>query len=200
MTTDSYEFLKADRAAAVRRAQDLLARNVLVLDTETTGLGSRAEVCQIAVVRADGVIVVDEIVKPGVSIEPGAAAIHGITNEMVEGRGALKDTLKSLGLLTLLTAAESPIGIYNAAFDLRVLDVSLKTGWECRNRPDAWCIMGIYAEFVGSWHYGFESYTSQSLSKAAYQCGLRFEGRAHSALADARMALAVLKVMAECSD
>ena len=50
--------------------------------------------------------------------------------------------------------------------------------------------------YRGEWSDTHGSYTTQSLSDAAVQCGLEWDGDPHQALADARMALVVLRHMA----
>jgi len=55
----------------------------LLLDTETTGLGSDAEICQIAIINSKGETLLDTLVKPVKPIPAEATAIHGITNEDV---------------------------------------------------------------------------------------------------------------------
>ena len=50
--------------------------------------------------------------------------------------------------------------------------------------------------YRGEWGDRHGSYTWQSLSEVALQCGLEWEGDPHQALADARMALGVLRHMA----
>ncbi|MFB6287159.1 MAG: 3'-5' exonuclease, partial [Candidatus Bipolaricaulia bacterium] len=45
-------------------ARQWLDRAPLFLDTETTGIDERAEICEIAVVAADGTSLVDTLVRP----------------------------------------------------------------------------------------------------------------------------------------
>lgn len=50
-----------------RWARDLLNRtDVLILDTETTGLGHTAELVELAIVDTTGKVLFDELVKPAV--------------------------------------------------------------------------------------------------------------------------------------
>lgn len=56
------------------------------VDTETTGLGPDARICEIGVVQMRFGLVVDawsSLVNPGIPIPPEATAVHGITNDMV---------------------------------------------------------------------------------------------------------------------
>ena len=72
-----------DRNRAIARARVLLDRDPVVIDTETTGVGSQAEVCEIAIVGRTGETVVDTLVRPGRPIPSEATRIHGITNAAV---------------------------------------------------------------------------------------------------------------------
>ncbi|MDR9824386.1 3'-5' exonuclease, partial [Vibrio sp. FNV 38] len=57
----------------------------LVFDSETTGLGSDAEIVELSLVGAiTGEVYLDTLVKPLSPIPEDATAIHGITNQNVE--------------------------------------------------------------------------------------------------------------------
>jgi DNA polymerase-3 subunit epsilon len=48
-----------DQEQATEQARLIMQQNPLILDTETTGLGRDAEICEIAVIDARGRILVD---------------------------------------------------------------------------------------------------------------------------------------------
>ena len=106
--------------------------------------------------------------------------------------------LSSTGRAIAIYNAEYDLRIYNAEYDLRLLDQSSGDGqgraW--RDRANTHCIMELYAMYRGEWNDRHGSYTWQSLSDAALQCGLEWDGDPHQALSDARMALGVLRHMA----
>ena len=54
--------------------------NLVVLDTETTGLDGHAEVIQIAVVDRSGAVLLDSLVKPTCPVPAEATAVHGISD------------------------------------------------------------------------------------------------------------------------
>jgi inhibitor of KinA sporulation pathway (predicted exonuclease) len=60
--------------------------------------------------------------------------------------------------------------------------------------------MELFARFYGEWNPRYKSYKWQKLATAAAHFDLTFEGEAHSALTDARMALMVLRKMAEYAE
>ena len=61
----------------------------LIVDTETSGLGSVVRACEIAFLRVDeNLNILEEqvhLTDPQIVMDPGAVAIHGITNEQVAG-------------------------------------------------------------------------------------------------------------------
>src|SRR5690606_33823093 len=57
-------------------------KNVVILDTETTGLYD-AEIVEIAVIDLGGNILMNTLVRPKNPIPAEVTAIHGINNEMV---------------------------------------------------------------------------------------------------------------------
>ena len=180
--------------------------NLAVLDTETTGLDGYAEIVQVAVVDRASDVLLDSLVKPTRPVPAEATAVHGISD------GDLLDahTLIQIDQQLKTTLEGRFVAVYNADFDFRVLNQSLHArglrgiyrnagGPRFREGDlvvNSACIMKMYAIWYGAWHDYFQSYTWQSLGNAIQQCGLEFDGKAHSALADARAALAVLRFMA----
>lgn len=184
------------RTEAIRQARALLDQAPIIFDTETTGLGGYAEICEIAIINYRDEVILNTRVRPKHGIPEDASRIHGIRPADVAGAPTLGEVLDDT-LLKLLQ--ENAIGIYNADFDLRMLHQS----GAAISRPDiidaslnATCLMDLYARYAGDWSEYHASYTWQSLAAAARQCRLKWDGVAHSALADARMSLQVLRFMA----
>jgi len=69
--------VKSSREKAVQIARKILEIAPVILDTETSGLDSRAEIVEIAVVDTDGRVLVNTLVKPSRPIPPDVSAIHG---------------------------------------------------------------------------------------------------------------------------
>ncbi|MGV8877073.1 MAG: exonuclease domain-containing protein [Rhodoglobus sp.] len=98
-------------------------------DLETTGVDvetSRIVSACIAIVDADGVVVSrwDWLADPGVEIPAGASAIHGISTERArsQGREAAIVVAEITQALSVTCALKIPLVVYNAPYDLSLLD------------------------------------------------------------------------------
>lgn len=166
----------------------------LVLDTETTGLGTSDRIIQIAIVNQAGETLVDSYINPGVPIPPDATRIHGIKDHDVfnavtwsEHKAMIERLLKSRNVL-----------IYNARYDLRMMNQSggPSFGQSWQNICRSCCVMDRFAEFYGEWNSYRHSYTWQPLSKAASYLN-QIILHPHTALGDALTTLAVAKALYE---
>jgi DNA polymerase III subunit epsilon len=177
-----------------------LARQLLsdchILDTETTGLDNTAEVVEISIIDHAGNVVFDTLVKPKKPIPAAAAAIHGITNEMVAAAPTWPEIHDQV--CQLLTS--KPVAIYNADYDLRILRQTAALHDLAMVDIDSRCVMLAYAEFWGDWNEYRGSYRWQKLTEAAKQQAVVIQGQAHRALADVRMTLGVMQGMAVAPD
>lgn len=100
-----------------------------VFDLETTGVDvdtSRIVSACIAVLDDDGELVArwDWLADPGIEIPEGAAAVHGITTERAQalGRPAVQVVAEIAQTLRVLFELGMPVVIYNAPYDLTLLD------------------------------------------------------------------------------
>lgn len=100
-----------------------------VFDLETTGVdveSARIVSACVAVLAVDGTVIErwDWLADPGVEIPDGAAAVHGITTERAraEGRPAHVVVAEITQSLRVLFALGVPLVVYNAPYDLTLLD------------------------------------------------------------------------------
>ncbi len=100
-----------------------------VFDLETTGVDvdtSRIVSGCIAVLDENGDVVSrwNWLADPGVDIPEGASAVHGITTEraQAEGRPATLVVAEMVQTLRVLFASSIPVTVYNAPYDLSLLD------------------------------------------------------------------------------
>jgi DNA polymerase-3 subunit epsilon len=114
-----------------------------VFDLETTGVDvdtSRIVSACIAVLDEDGRVVSrwDWLADPGIEIPEGASAVHGITTERArdEGRPAALVVAEIAQTLRVLFDSGIPVTIYNAPYDLTLLDRECRRhGLEPLERP-----------------------------------------------------------------
>ncbi|BEN25126.1 MULTISPECIES: 3'-5' exonuclease [Serratia] len=178
-----------------QQAQQWLRDNVLIMDTETTGLGDDAEIVEVTIIDTAGRILLNTLVKPRSVIPASATAIHGITNEMVATAPSWPHVCRSL--YDIISGRK--IVIYNSDFDTRILDQT-NDDWGITihfkiERPTFECAMLAYAEFYGQ-NSERGGYKWQKLTAAAEQQGVIIEGTPHRALSDCLTTLGVIKAMA----
>jgi DNA polymerase-3 subunit epsilon len=137
------------RTGAMAWARDLLARDDwIVLDTETTGLGSDAAPVRVAVVAPTGRVLLDTLVRPERPVEDGAAAVHGLSAADLVEAPALTEVYPHLAR----AVAGREVVAYNAAFDRAVLDRACRAAGHDPLPARGWtCAMRQYAAWVGEW-------------------------------------------------
>ena len=160
--------------------------DVLILDTETTGLDHRAEVIEVAVVDTTGDLRFESLVMPVGPVPSSLSAIHGITRSLLEETGA-PAWPEVHGKLSALLADACEVLAWNAPFDRRMLRQTAN-----RHGLDwgaiAW--RDLCAEDNRARPHG-----SHRLVDVAAREGVYGEGPAHRAQADCRMALAVMRAV-----
>lgn len=124
----------------------LMSKNVIILDTETTGLPQKknAEVIQVAAINVQGDLLFDYLIKPKYKIPLRTTKIHGIDNEDVEDAPVfpeihqeLNDYLKGKTVIA-----------YNAKFDREVLSRTCQLYKLPDFAPNKWlCAMKPYRAY-----------------------------------------------------
>ncbi len=168
------------------------ASGTLYLDTETTGLGRGAEIVDVAVIDGAGRVLIDSLVKPRGRIPADATAIHGITNAMVADAPEWREIAPEFGQLL---ASATNVVIYNADFDIRIMDQCNAQASLPGYRANWHCAMKQYAAFAGQRHQRYGGYRWHKLTDAAAAFG-HHEEIEHRALADSRLCRAVVYGMA----
>lgn len=189
-----------DRLNAALWAKDILQKEPVILDTETTGVGMDDEIVSIAIINHAGETLLNTLIKPTVERIPlEATEIHGITAEMVRDApvwdAIAPDVIRFIGGKQLV--------IYNAAFDLKLMrqssrSAAMKTVFTGLDRSVVThCAMLQYADFWGDWNDYRQDYRWQSLNNALLQQRLEVPTLpAHSALGDCIRTLLLVKHMA----
>lgn len=183
--------MKSERGRIALQAYTWLSQDPLFLDTETTGLGNTAQALEIGLVNARGETVYHTRLKPTVSIEPGAAAVHGISEAELADAPSWPDVAAQLQQ----HIGSRPLVIFNMDFDMRIMKQTSsahndQADW--LNALKVYCAMRLSAGYYGATN----RYGTISLASAAGQAGLSWQGQAHSALADAVMTVGVVSDIA----
>lgn len=200
-----------DRKSAIERAKRFVDQAPLFLDTETTGLTDRDEICEIAIVDLTGAVLINSLVRPVKKREWAVAAeIHGITREVVLDQPTFRDLLPELEKIL----RNRTVLLYNADFDKNMLwstaganGISDFAPWwlpaqgEIDDNPpasvDRWhCAMELYAMFHGAWSEYHHTYNWVRLSTAAKQCGIQLPAGIHRAHADAELTRQIVAYVA----
>jgi DNA polymerase III epsilon subunit-like protein len=176
---------------AIQASRRYAAEQPLFLDTETTGTGPRAEIIEVALIDAEGGVLLNTLVRPTRPIPADAAAIHGISNNLVGDAPAWAEVWPELQRLT----SGRLVGIYNAEFDVRLLRQT-HAAHRLAGAADlrAFCIMLLYAEYRGQ-RGAYGGYRWHKLADAGRYCRLPLP-HAHRALDDTLLARAVFYHMA----
>ena len=174
-------WIKSCRIHAVRKAREIISNpdGWVILDSETTGL-YQCEAVELAVIDGKKNTLLNSRIKPNQPIEKQAIAIHKISNKDVESAPKFEEIYPILKKIV----KKKTVLIYNANFDVGVLDYAC----ELANLPllefKYICMMQLYAEYYGAWHSYHQSFTWQKLP-----------GGNHSALGDCLAVHALLEAM-----
>lgn len=107
-------------------ADDWRTRPMLAVDTETTGPDPQLDrVVTATTVLVNGAVTTVKtwLADPGIPISPGAAAIHGVTNDVAqsEGRPAAEVLAAMATVIDGAITNSTPLVLFNAKFDLTLL-------------------------------------------------------------------------------
>lgn len=182
----------SDRRTAVAWANAVVAvPGMLFLDTETTGIGPRAEIVDLAIVDLDGQVLVNQLVKPDRPIPIDAMLIHGITNDHVANAPRWPEVLEEHRALM----AGRLIVAYNSSFDRGMIEQSCDAISAVRPDIEWHCAMRAYAAFRKDPRLPSQGYRWRPLHEAADACGLAVP--THRALADAEACRGVVLRMTQ---
>jgi DNA polymerase-3 subunit epsilon len=161
--------------------------NLGVFDLETTGVD--VETCRIVTAHVGVINAAGEplethswLADPGVEIPEGASAVHGITTEFAQanGRPAAEVVAEVVDALRELLGRGIPVTIYNAPYDLTLLNrEALRHGIAPLDTPNPIIDPLVIDKFVDRYRKG-----KRTLTAAAEHYGVELTS-AHDAAADA---------------
>lgn len=178
-----YDFIFDAHEAAKEWARSMLKGDPsswVILDTETTGLGSSDQVVQVAIIDGAGNVLMDNVlIKPTIHISFDASRIHGITDETVKDAMPFQEVWPEI----YKHIDGKHLVIYNKDFDMRILKQSSEMTITFPDRVA--CAMAAYSEYVGDWNDYYGNFRWQ-----------RLPGGDHTALGDCHAVLELIKDMA----
>ena len=180
------------RGGALRlRPRDIRAlldcRDVLVLDTETTGVGPMAEVIEVVAIDTTGALRLRTLSLPVGPISQRSRELHGLSAEALPAMGARPWAEVHPELLSTLRDAAAVLA-WRADFDARVLAQTAALHHRALP-PVSWA--DVRPAYVKARPGG-----RHSLADAMRCERLEWEGRHHRAEADCRAVLALMHAIA----
>lgn len=182
-------WLKLKKELASDWARKMLSETTIILDTETTGL--EGEIVEIAIIDMRGNGLYNRLVHPTTPIEPGAMAVHGITDDDVAN---VPGWAEQWPAIRQILAGAKNLVIYNAVFNMKmILNSCVSAGFEYHWDTDDFieadteihCAMLKYAQWYGHYSDYHQSFRWQKLPSAG-----------HRAMDDCLATLELLKMMA----
>lgn len=167
--------------------------NVVTLDTETTGFGADDEIIDIAIVDIQGRTRLNTLVQcQRASIPKEAKAVHHINELMLRDAPTFPQMWDRL--MHFLATRE--ILIYNADYDLRMLQQAAQRYHLPMPELQVHCLMKLYSAYVGQATPSGDGYRNIKLAAACFHFHIP-QLNAHRALPDAQASLSLLKKLAE---
>ncbi len=178
-----------NKRAIAARAETLLKNNCLILDTETTGLGTTDEVIEIAVLNTVGKVLFESFVKPRhAEVGMQAFQVHKIGPKLL----ADAPTFPALWRAFSDTVKGRTIVAYNAEFDRQMLRQTCAV-WADELGPDAFDRLGLKWSCL---MVGYTAYNGRRVSLTEACRRHTLQPGNHSAASDCRAALALLQTLA----
>lgn len=184
------------RQQVIQKAREIMNLQPVVLDTETTGLGSYDEIIEIALVNHQGKVIFESLVHPTIEIPPDSTRINRITNEMVKSAPPWQEAWNQVQPLI----NRKPVVIYNSEFDVRLMQQSHRIAripWTNVFTPV--CLMKLYAAFLGEWNSYKNDFRFVTLEKAGAHSGIQLPN-SHRAADDTLLAYTLLKHLASLNE
>lgn len=162
--------------------------DAVVVDVETTGLGTNDQCIEVTVVGMSCEILFSKLIRPSCPIGESAMSVHRITEEMVVQARTFQEEWpqieRAIGGRKIIT--------WNAAFDARMIQQSAMAYGLILKNIDYYCAMKGYSE-----HYRLQKWAK--LAEACAHQGIEFDQK-HRSEGDALATLQVIRAMARKSE
>ncbi len=143
--TQHHRVWQADRGRAVTWAYRVLASSrMVIMDTETTGLGVADEIVEIALLTSRNQVLFDSLIRPSIPIPAVATAVHQLDDRAV----AHAPTWPKIHDRVVALLQHKVVVTYNAEFDRRLIAQTAARYGLPPLQPARWiCAMKAYAAY-----------------------------------------------------
>lgn len=178
--------MASPKAKAITWCKEAIDAGLVMIDTETTDLDG--VVIQIAAVCCKtGETLYSSLVHTDKEIAQAAQDVHGISSSMLEGA----PTPEEVGRELEAVLKDKVWTAFNRSFDSNAVERTFSGDWVSATAER--CAMRLAAKVFGATN----SYGTISLFSAMERAGVKWEGQAHDAEADAKGAAKLLKKISE---
>lgn len=176
------------------------AKNFVILDTETTGLGENRddEIIEIAILDNDGSVLLDTLIQTQDPARSDLAShIHKIQRSDLDDAPTFPHIYPQI----INAIQGKTVIVYNADYDYALLrDTAARYGYDLHeiSHFGNWeCLMHQYARYHGAWSEWYQNYSWIALGTAADAMSVEVGGKAHRAFTDTKMTYGILMALAE---
>lgn len=174
-----------NKQQAIIWANEVLKKNdVVLLDTETTGVDKKARLIDLGVINSKGSTVIDLLINPNMPIPERASEVNHIYDDMVKNSPKFEQIYSRV--FDLLDG--KTILAWNSNFDKRIVENEFKI--LDKSPPNCkWIdVMPIYGKYSNKGHFN-------KLCLAAQECGI-IQEQTHRSVDDCIFTLKVIQRMA----
>ena len=163
-----------DRDLAIWRFENIINKDTLILGLATTGEGKLDEIIEVCLVDLDGNILMDQLIRPTVTVSEQAYKINGISfNDLVDEPSYLSIYTELLELVE-----GKVVCIYNADIGARIIrQTSQKYNLESplNYTEDIFCIMENYSEIKDEYDKDWSRKKYKSILEAAREENIEYD-------------------------
>ncbi|MFA6735155.1 MAG: 3'-5' exonuclease [Sphaerochaetaceae bacterium] len=188
-STARFRAIEEKKKAAAWARSVIERKDVLLFDTETTGLGPDARIVEISVLSTQGRLIASELLDPEIVMPEKVSMINGITAVMLQGRRKFWEIAPNVARLM----SDGTFVAWNTPFDIARLQYEFERISFLYPSPDIDDAMVRYCRFSG------RTENRCAMHKASDELGITMTQQ-HRSAGDCRMMLEIIRRMAQWED